>query len=501
MSVGVPSTAVARERHGPAGATRLAPRRWLRAVHSALGHRMFLVLLVTALTIRIGAMALEFPAVMDSQDSPRFARTGPVGLFSDYWMPAGYAAFLKVLHHVSDQVWFSIAVQHLLGLVVGILVFLTARRLTAPPWLATVAAAPVLLSGDVVFLEHILMADWAMLAWTVAAIAAVACGLYPHADRRWLAVGGACGAAAALCRSPGLVVIVVLVTSALLAAGPGLRRRLANAASVLAGAAAILGAYVACFWAVGGSYLGLSDMTGWNLYTRVAPFADCSKFTPPRGTNVLCETTPPSQRAGVFYYSWDANSPSRRYFQPQDPTTAGPLGRFARTVILHQPGDYLVAVGTDLLRYLEPSAGSQRGYSGQGRDLVSFGFRDPPTEQRVTAALDKRYDGVRVHDHGTHTLAVYQNLVRVDRLLLCLALFSMVAGLVLARGPLRLGAGLFGGCAIGLYVLPTLTISYDFRYGIPPGVLLAVAGLLGAAGVVRARRGTALSTESSAAAQ
>jgi hypothetical protein len=119
---------------------------------------------------------------------------------------------------------------------------------------------------------------------------------------------------------------------------------------------------------------------------------------------------------------------------------------------------------------------------------VSFGFRDADTEKMVTAALARRYDGVKVHASGIHTLTVYQNLVRVDRLVLLLALLATFWGLWAARGPLRIGVAAFGGCALGLYVLPTLTVSYDFRYGIAPGILLAVAGLLGAAGGIGRRR-------------
>jgi hypothetical protein len=104
-----------------------------------------------------------------------------------------------------------------------------------------------------------------------------------------------------------------------------------------------------------------------------------------------------------------------------------------------------------------------------------------------------------VHASGLHTLAVYQNLVRVDRLWLVLALASTLAGLVMVRGPLRIGVGLFGLSSLGLYLLPTLTVSYDFRYGMPPGILLAISGLLGAYGLAARARRQRNTTRSSAA--
>jgi hypothetical protein len=51
---------------------------------------------------------------------------------------------------------------------------------------------------------------------------------------------------------------------------------------------------------------------GWNAYTAIASRADCSRFTPPPGTQVLCESA--EERAGKTpeFYSWDGRSPARR---------------------------------------------------------------------------------------------------------------------------------------------------------------------------------------------
>ena len=49
-----------------------------------------------------------------------------------------------------------------------------------------------------------------------------------------------------------------------------------------------------------------------------------------------------------------------------------------------------------------------------------------------------------------------------------------------ARGPLRLGVFLFGLSAFALYLVPVLTVSYDYRYGIPPETFVVVSGVLGA---------------------
>jgi hypothetical protein len=455
-----------------------------------LTYRPLLVVVGLGVALRVLLLALYFPAVMQSDDSPRFARAvaHQTGLFDDYWMPAGYPAFLKIVRHISNHVWVSIAVQHLLGVATALVVYLALRHVRLARPLALVAAGVLLLSGDLLYLEHILMADQFLFMFAAAACCAGVVGLFPRVDARWLALAGALAAAAMLSRSVGAGVVAALAVTALIGAGAGRRRRALACVSVLAGAAVITGLYVGAFELKNGRYLGLSDMRGWNLYSRVAPLAKCSAFRPPAGTRILCERTPPRSRLGPFYYVWDPASPSMSHFKPENPSTGGPLLKFAEATLVAQPGNYLDAVGTDLLRYVEPSIGLQRGYSGQGRDLVWFGFRDPAIEAGVTHALEPRYTGVTVHAPGEQFFAAYQNLFRVDRLVLLAALLLAFAGVVAGRGAARLGASAFGLSALALYVVPTATVSYDFRYGIPPTYLLAVAAICGVAALMERGR-------------
>jgi len=99
--------------------------------------------------------------------------------------------------------------------------------------------------------------------------------------------------------------------------------------------------------------LGLTDISGWNLYSRVAPFADCGKFTPPEGTAILCQERPPSKRPGPFGYVWDLESVPRKRFE-LGPKTGRKLGEFAKRAIIHQPWDYASSVLIDLVRFMNP---------------------------------------------------------------------------------------------------------------------------------------------------
>jgi len=419
-------------------------------------------------------MFLYYPAVMLSFDSPRYARVGQQ-LFGDFWMPAGYPLLLHLLHSVTRQLWFTIVIQHLLGLATGVILYLTMSRLGLKRWIACLPAAAVFLSGDQLYLEHQLMADSFFIFLVIAGLGA-AVGWMSGEKPGWLAVASVLLAMAALTRSVGIVCLPILLLVTAATVKGSLRHRGMTLVFGLLPGAAVIVLYFAAFKLARGEYAGLTDMSGWNLYSRVAPFADCREFTPPQGTAILCETSPSSQRPGPFGYVWDANSIARRHFalRPNDKLKA-----FSWQVVLHQPADYLEAVGKDLLRYIEPSVVAPRGYSGQPPEILSFSWRDLSVERLVVKALAKKYRGTTVHLHGRQILGAYQNLFRVGGLALAALIAFTLVGMIRSRGQIRYGLLLFGLSGLSLYVVPVLTVSYDFRYGIPAETLIVVSGLLG----------------------
>ncbi len=424
-------------------------------------------------------MIAYFPAIMLYFDSPRYARIDSTPLFGDFWMPAGYPILLKVLHTLSDQLWVTIAVQHAMGIGLGIIVYLIFCRLGMRRWVASLAAAVPLLSGDQLYLEHIIMADhfFGVLA-AVGLSTAVASFLFPY-KLSWIVVGSTLLTFAALTRSVGIVLVPILLIVIVIWVITGPEHRWAAVGAVIVPSLIVFALYFAARAMSHGEYLGLYDMRGWNLYSRVAPFADCGKFTPPEGTAILCEQTPPSQRPGPFGYIWDTSSIARRAFA-LGPRTGRKLEAFAKKVILHQPGDYAGAVLTDLARYIYPSIAPPRPYSGQPRELVSFGWRDSSVENMVVRAMSRGYRGTSVRLHGRALLGFYQNVFRVNGLILCALISFSVVGMVKATGPRRFATLLFGLSGFALYAVPVLTVSYNFRYGIPAETLLVMSGLLGA---------------------
>jgi hypothetical protein len=459
-------------------------RRVDSGIADDLTYRPFLALLGCGVAVRVIVMALYWPAIMLSFDSPRFARIDGKPLFSDYWMPAAYPAFLRVLRAISDQLWFTIAVQHLIGIGIGVLVYLALRRLGIARWVACVPAAVAFLSGDHVYLEHMIMADFLLGFLAVAGLTAALFGLTPRVRLPYLALASPLLGTALLVRSVGVLLLPVLALCVFVFTAGALRESLRPLAAAILPGAAVVGIYIAACAIVDGKFWGITDMSGWNLYSRVAPFADCTQFTPPAGTEVLCEDTVPAARPGPFGYVWDKQSISRRHFK-LGPNTSHHLGAFARQVILHQPLDYMRAVVIDLSRYIEPATGRQWPYAGQTDATWAFGWRDPGVEERVSAALSRGYRGTRLNVRAESVLNYYQHLFRVTGLMLAALVALTLIGIARSRGILRVAILLFGLSAFGLYVLPVLTVSYDFRYGLPPIPLIAVSGVLGAVSLWR----------------
>jgi hypothetical protein len=423
-------------------------------------------------------MFTYYPAILLHSDSARFARVG-WSLYGDFWMPAGYPMFLWLLRQVSRQLWVTIWIQHLLGLGTGTFLYLSMRRLGVVRAIACIPAAIPLLSGDHLYLEHTVMADHLTIFLTAAGLWAATCGFVPNLQLRWLALASALLATAGLTRSVGVVLLPILVLASALWVKESFRTRCTALAASLLPAIVVFGLYTGGFYLAHGQYLGLTDMSGWNLYARVAPFADCKKFAPPGGTAILCEQRSAASRPAPFGYVWDLESVPRRHFE-LGPRTGRDLGEFAKRAIIHQPWEYVDAVLIDLVKFIDPDVGPRRAYDGTPREILSFGWRDTVVEGRVVRAMSQTYKGTQVRLHWRYLLAFYQNLSRPSGLTLAVLFVLTCLGLVKASGAIRLGIALFGLSAFAIYLIPVMTLGHSFRYGIPPETFMIVSGVLGA---------------------
>ena len=167
------------------------------------------------------------------------------------------------------------------------------------------------------------------------------------------------------------------------AAVRGLAPALAAPATAAGVAAAVLLAFAIANAMLRRSLRARSRRRAGYLYGRAAQFADCDRFTPPPGTEVLCEDTPASDRPGAYFYLFDPAAPAARAyggFGESDEL----VGEWAKRAIRAQPGDYLSTTWEYLRAYwfsgLTPAGGHQSRPTARlhGREPVRGRDRTEP---------------------------------------------------------------------------------------------------------------------------
>ena len=442
------------------------------------------VLLGAALLLRVIVAVAVTPVEMNQVDSLVYIDMAENGLFTDPVKPAGYSVFLQILHAISSQISWTIAVQHLLGLVTALILYSTVRRAGAPLWAALVSAAAVLFSLDQIFLEHSLLSE---TPFTFLLVSALYCCVRALDEPRtwrfgldsrlaWIVAAGLLLGACAWIRTVAAPMAILLALWCVLAIPGSWRARLVRGA--LAGAAAalvVLGYFVA--HEIERGYFGFNDGTGRVLLGRASPFAECSKFDPPEGGEVLCERTPPDERNGPDYYIFDGASPAWEAFGPL-PGGDRVAREFATSAILAQPLDYLEAVLSDSARHFIPFLDDERPYAGSPYEFIKLDHVDG-NEPAVQQAIDGYYESGSLTVRGiTDELGDLQEVLRVHQILMLQALLLAAVAIALSRGRERAVLVLLAGTGLALLVIPAITATYNARYAVPAGGVFVAAGAI-----------------------
>jgi hypothetical protein len=444
------------------------------------------VVVALGLILRIAVWAAVSPTETNLVDAGAYVRMADHELFTDPVRPAGYSLFLRAVHAISAEIGWAMLVQNALGIATACLLYAAVRRIAAPIWAAAAGAAAVLLSIDQAYLEHSFLAE-TLFTFLIAATLYLSIRALekPGWSRGWLDTrrlcllgAGACLGLSAWTRNAGAALIPFLALWVAISIPGAWWRRLGRAALAGGAAAALLLTYFALNEAATGSF-GLTQVSGRVLYGRVAPFADCSQFTPPAGTEVLCEQTPPDQRYGPDYYMWTPGSVAVDRFG-LDPADDAKLGEFARAAIAAQPGDYAEAVGADILRNFIPGYNDERPYGGFTYDFMRVDHPDENKDSTYAAITSYFSDEPYVQRGFASTVGDLQGVLRVVPLLMLASVLLGGAGLWLAPSArtravlaLLLGAGLL------LLAIPCVTITYNARYAVPAGGPIVAAGALG----------------------
>lgn len=434
-------------------------------------------LLVVGVGLRLLAIASWWPTASTLDDGYQlYAGSNP---FEDPQHPAGYSLIIAALGAVTREIAAMVLLQHLLGLVSALLLFAAVRRLTGSQWAGLLPAAVILLNPDQIFLEHAIMSEsWAVLTISAGFYAAVRAFDRPDPWWGWPALAGLALGLGVVIRTAGLLAIPVMVLALVLCRPQPLARwrERWRAPAAAAGAAALVLLAFATANASFGERFGLGPSQGWYLYGRAAQFADCDRFTPPPGTEALCEQTPAAERPGAYDYLFDPEAPAPRTFG-RFGSSDELVGEWARRAIRAQPLDYLATVWEYGRGYYLPGFTPEGGTDLDPQlDYTAGSF----FESEIVRGLGSFYDRFTVDrfQPGLEILHGWQRVGRFGALALAITTLLVIVGLLVGGRRSRVGVLLFGIGGLALLVAPVLTGNYVGRYTVPmAGPLMAAAAI------------------------
>lgn len=456
-----------RGRRRVAGAGRPAVGLWLR------GHGLFLVLLVCGCGLRVLAMLGFRPILMPPGDPYRYLADA-VRLAPGWFRPSGYSFLLRALEPFHSLALIA-AVQHLLSVGVGIGVYALARRWLVPGWGAALAAAPSLLDGYQIELEHLLLSDTLFIALVVAATVILMWSVRPGPIAT--AAAGVLLAWAAVTRPIGLPLFVLAAAYVIV-----VHARWQAVLALLAACATPLVGYAMWFHASYGRY-ELTGSGGMYLWARTMAFADCAKMQPVGRQRLLCSTTPPKDRVPSGLMLWVPWSPVASLPSPQFTAANDRLAQdFAIRAITHQPGEYLSTVLCQVgwaFRWNRPTYPAPIIMHNYTYDITPGEYpftnpRDPVSRVVATYTRQPAQPHTVVQPYADLT-RTYQRYVFVPGTLLAALLILGLPSLIADR---RCWFPWLTGLA--LIIEPIATADFDYRYILP---ILPFAGLTAAFGV------------------
>jgi len=459
-------------------------------------HKIFTVVLTLAIILRIVVM-IAYQPIFWFTDSASYLDTALNYTLSSV-RPGGYSIFLALLGPLHSFELIA-ALQHLMGLGVGVAIYALLWRRGLPAWAATLAAVPVLFDAYEVQLEHMLMSDTLFLALVVLVV--VLLSWNDRISMRTAVVVGLLLGYATVVRSVGIPMLAVVVVCLLLRRA-GWRQIVALVACC--GLPVVI--YMAEYDFQHGS-LAMTNSGGVFLYGRVMEFANCATIKPSPSLAVLCDPRPQSQRRQPpIEYIWDYSDPiynlakhtkvpppllghssgqillrpyvSTNVFTPKINALAE---EFAKRAILAQPGAYARVVASDTLRSFY--WGSPIPYDSSN---VQYLFVNKMHYHLSWVTEMQKYEPGMAWPHAVQPLAGflvgYQRYIYLQGPMLAGIVLIGLAGIVARRR--RLGGLVLLPWALGamLLIVPPLTIGFNSRY-----VLATIPFFCLAAGLTFAR--------------
>lgn len=466
-----------RERYGT------PPRFHARGLRvSVRPHLLFLVLMTAGVVLRVLVQVTYEPAILfyDSYSYLEYA----LDPNPESNRPLGYSVlFLRPLLFVGGLALIPL-VQHLLGLGMAAAIYAVLIRYRVRPWLAALAAAPVLLDGYQLQIEQNVMADPVVQALVVAALVL----LIWHRRPGWRtsAAAGLLIGLAATMRSVGVPVLAVASIYVLAVNREWRRRLVAVIALAVTGTAPLLVYSTWVYQQTGIFRPGTGNLSAQAPYVRTAPLADCGELAADGAPGYIldmCPSAPIGERPqdpGYYQFPWrDGPAWTADYPPGVDPSVA--RREFGLRVTLNQPFDVIGAVLHDFLRGFAWHRSTQPGEFELSKWWFQTEVRTYGGDHSPRYAVE-RYGGLppSVDEGVAAFLRGYQSVIYTRGPVFAAGLVLPVlalAGLGSARRSESAPALLVAATATAM-VLAAATFAFSWRYQLPSIPLYPLAAVL-----------------------
>ncbi len=454
--------------------------RWHSAKAAALRrHWPAAALLAAGLVLRALAQLAYRPALFYI-DTTRY-------LYNAAGMdPVGYKGPLRAILQVAnfDAV---VAIQHLLGLAMAVVIYLLLLRRGAPRWLAALAIAPVLLDAYQLQIEQTIMPD----TWFEALIVAGLAILLWRPRTSWrgaVAAGIVLGTSATVAQVGEALILPAVIY--LLVAGGGRRHAVGTAAALCAACAVPILAYCTGSYLLTGDFF-LSHTGATSFYGRTAAAVDCATIRLTPAERGMCPAKA-QQALGPDWLEYGAGSPIRPYYSGLPRADADKLiSDFNAAVLTQQPLRVLAAYSRDVLKLFALTRTGSPGDTPISRwqFQTTFPFYPPHASmQTVKTAFDRFGGGMpAVWRPVAAFLRSYQlgGGYTPGPLLAVFTLAGLAGSAALLRRradpgtrQLALACLLFFTSALSVTLVSDL-FEFSWRYQLPALVTLVPAGALG----------------------
>ena len=442
-------------------------------------------MLTAGLALRVITMVGVPPAIWFAGDSITYVNTALTHVPS-ISRQSGYSLYLLLLEPLHSFAVVT-ALQHVMGLAMGVMIYALLRKHGLPRWGAALASAPVLLDAYQIQLEQEILPDVLFAVLVVLAVTLL-CWWKSEDRPLWAAPAATALLGYAAVTWPVGLPLLIIAVLVLIIKRAGWK---AVTAGIVAGAVPLV-MYLA-WYDRAHNRIAFNNSSGVFLWARTMTFADCAVIKPPPDERGLCPDQPLGHRMSASLWIWQLGSPIQGMPDSRfSPETNALAGNFARRAILAQPLDYANAVLDSFAltftwdRPAHPNLGMSRRYQFG----LAWNNWDHGKRAVQVVLVQREYTGgklARTHMvHPFSTIMIAWQKVMYLRgtmvgILLLLGLGAVIRSW-LAGGYRRKRD--FGGPALlpfltglAIVLVPPITADFSLRYVVPavPAITLAAA--------------------------